>query len=131
MTDAEARDVIDMWLRADTVMGEWHEDGGGEEWHARDCSTKVGPLAGPPVSLRVVRLRARPDGRRWVGEARRAWLPGHFAGQWLQILPAGAARAASGWPTAEAARASLEALLRDEHDPASIELPNIEWWERI
>ena len=92
-------------------MGEWrHSDGG--DWFAWDCETKFGPLAGPPIILRVTLAWQGPA---WVGEAHR---PGEY---YLLILPVDPDTGQThGWPTAEDARAALEAVLRNEHDPASI-----------
>ena len=130
MSDAEAQAVVEMWLRSDTVIGEWHKDGGGDYWNVQDCETKVGPLAGPPVSLRVVRVRSEPSGEQtWIGEARR--IGTHSSGEWLLILPVdNTTGKTQGWGSAEAAQAGVEAVLRNEHDPDSIRFPSIDQWDR-
>ena len=132
MTDAEAQAVVDMWLRDDTIMGEWFT-GPEEEWYARDCETKVGPLAGPPISLRLHRVR-RPGPAMYVGEARRSGIPirSNGPGECLQILPVDPDTwRAHGWATPAEGREALEAVLRNEHDPETIRLPNIDRWERV
>ena len=131
MTDAEAQAVIDMWLRDDTILGEWHTNDG-TDWIARDCETLVGPLAGPAISLRVYEVR-RPGEPMYVGEARRMGIDArsYGPGECLQILPVDADTGrAHGWGSAEEARTALEEVLRNEHDPDSIRIPNIDRWVR-
>ena len=132
MTEAEAQDIIDMWLRDDTIMGEWY-GGGGNDWIALDCSTKVGPLAGAAISLRVAEEGPRQGPEMYVGEARRMSTNprGYGPGECLLILRVDPGTGwAHGWSSAEAARAALESVLRNEHDPDSIRMPNIERWVR-
>ena len=128
----DAQAVIDMWLRDDTVVGRWRLTAAGD-LVVYDCETKVGPLAGPPISLRLVLSRLGPSGAKvWVAEARRMGVRLSERGprECLLILPVDNAAQTQGWPSAQAARAGVEAVLRNEHDPASVRLPNLDWWVR-
>ena len=117
ITDDAAQAIMDRWLRMDTVMGDWSIYP--YDRIAFGCETKVGPLAGPPVSLRV-RGSAAPGPQTFVGEARRMGINprGGGPGECMMITaPKGDA-----WASAEEAMAALEAVLYDEHDPGTVRL---------
>lgn len=123
ITDAEAQEIMDKWLAIDTQMGEWRKDH--NDWVAYDCETKIGPLAGLPISLRVAQVR-----RMFVGEARRMGIDprGYGPGEALAItLVAG--NQPSGWPSAGEAMAGLAAVLHNRHDPDTVRLHGIDRWE--
>ena len=129
MTDAEAQEAIDKWLRLSADMGVWAFSG--DDWIARRCQTEVGPLAGPPVQLRVATV-AHPGGNRYVGEVRQEGIHPRSSGPGdvLLILHNRDDGPVAGWDTIEEVREALEALLLGRHDPELVRLCNYDVWAR-